>query len=146
MEKHSEIYVIFTIKDIKSVSTVNKIKEIYVRYDSVEKIYSINANTQIEIEYMSINEVNNKFSLKAVQNGIMTYYKSSDCEFGNKDITEQDFGYINTYGDVPQCFHKLLENTFKTFLSSEINNCNPRDYDEFHERNDDDEYESHNED
>jgi hypothetical protein len=146
-EKSTDIYVIFTIKDIKSNSTLKKIKEIDVRYEAVEKIYSILANTQIEIEYMSINEVNNKFSLKAIQNGIMTYYKSSSCSFGDQDITAQDFGYMNTYGDVPQCFHKLLENTFKRFLSNEINNSNAGNYEEFHERNsDEDEWEYHNED
>lgn len=145
IEKHSEIYVIFTIKDIKSQSLVNKIKEVNV-YDSVESIYSINANTEIEIEYMSINEVNNKFSLKAIQNGIMTYYKSNGCEFGDQIIKKQDIGYMNTYGDIPQCFHKLLENTFKTYLSEQINNCTPRNYQEINEIYDDEEDEYHNDD
>lgn len=138
--KIKDIYVIFTIKNIHSNTNVNKVKEIYARYDSTQKIYSLLADTKIEIEYMSVNEVNNIFSLKAVQNGIMTYYKSSGCEFGNQEIIEQEFGYMNSYGDIPQCFHKLLENTFKYYLKTELNYSNASNYEEFHERNDDDEY------
>lgn len=142
-EKHNDIYVIFTIKDIKSFSLVKKINESNIKHEPIEKIYSINANTQIEMEYMSITEINNKFSLKAIQNGIMTYYKSNGCEYGENKMSTQKMEYLNSYGDIPQCFHKLLKNTFISCLSTEISDTTIHHYDEFHER--DEEYEEYEE-
>ena len=123
-DKIKDNYVLVTIKKMESYTTQKEVKNIS-RENINTDIYSLLANTKIEIEYMSVNEINNKFSLKAVQNGIMTYYKSNGCSFGEQDIIDGEIGYINNYGDVPQCFHRLLENTFKYELNTAIFSARP---------------------
>jgi hypothetical protein len=114
--RFNSVYMIFRIKQVdsnfKKRNTVTLVDGYYKKYE----VYPVLASAKISIEFMTNDEINNIFSIRAKQQGFYTYYKSDSCEFGEEDINSFDVGYVNSYGDVPYCFHKLLEETFKKHL------------------------------